>query len=295
MQTRQQPGHQLPLPRPGIQPQTHRPLDHLGMVLPTLQLVDASDHFVHIGGIEVLPNDIGNAQFEFRESEKRSVNGRGGRGGRGFLSAVPRFFGEMGGGREEEGRGGGVFLGNVEGVVLVEMGGVEHGGGVVRSVHGVFGEGGPFAFAGASVFFVAGVVVFGARGGGVGFLAGDVAAGGAFGGVFGFVGGGVGGVVGGALLDFFGEGGDAFAGGVVDFAHGIYRDFRSLCKFRHVDVDVDVNDYAVGENTAVDTDRMLSSGKVALDSVFLEGEEACVVRRYSPGQIPIGGDGTNER
>ena len=83
----------------------------------------------------------------------------------------------------------------------------------------------PGSLAGPSVFFVAGVVLFGE--GGIGLFSGDVSTGGSFFGVFGGVFVGEAGLVGlggfgfgGFFLDLGGEGGDAFAAGVVDFALG---------------------------------------------------------------------------
>mmetsp|Transcript_29333 Transcript_29333/g.53169 ORF Transcript_29333/g.53169 Transcript_29333/m.53169 type:complete len:343 (-) Transcript_29333:235-1263(-) len=75
MQTRQQPTHELPFPRPGIQPQTNRAFHHLGMILAAFHLVNAPHHLVSIGRIKVFTDRIGHANLEFGEGEHGSVHG----------------------------------------------------------------------------------------------------------------------------------------------------------------------------------------------------------------------------
>mmetsp|Transcript_76 Transcript_76/g.170 ORF Transcript_76/g.170 Transcript_76/m.170 type:complete len:234 (-) Transcript_76:439-1140(-) len=233
MQARQQTAHELALPRPLVQPQANRALHHLGMVIATLHLVDAAHDLVGIARIEVLTHGVRHANLELAQREHRPVHGLVGVGivRAGTGPGVTQLVCGLGGG--EHVRGGiGVLVGDVEGIVLVQ--GLDDGGGVVGTVHGIE----PLALTGPSPLFVSGVVLSGV--GGVGLLAGDVATGASLLGVAGgvIVGRFHDGGAGGRLVDAFlgGKGGDALAARVMDSAHGLDRDFGSFGKFRHREI-----------------------------------------------------------
>ena len=218
MQTRQQPTHELPFPRPGIQPQTNRAFHHLGMILAAFHLVNAPHHLVSIGRIKVFTNRVGHANLEFGEGEHGSVHGLVGGGvvRAGTGARMAQLVRRLAGRQNVRGRIG-IILGNVQRIILIK-GFDRH---VVRAIHGIV----PFALASPALFFAAGAVV--AVVGWVGLFAGDVAAGGS---LFDFSGGVFVGwfavlVVADAGLVFAvywflggGEGGDSLTAGIVDLA-----------------------------------------------------------------------------